>query len=239
MSDFESIEGSGLSEEAEQALENEAEENLERLLYRDERRFLKESQKKKKLKREIERESLARLERLAKTEEDFGEVIRQWDRLEENADRRFRYHETVRGDVPLEYGIAEQPHVIPTFLNSRYWKAVRAGNYTELIFDCPYEIDQITSYRYISKILRELKDEHKELLHYLVIRGYGVTQFAELLGQTDRNIRKKRLRLIRRIQRRLYKFLSQRREKGGKLTNQEIRFLDSYEDQDSDDLSDE
>ena len=100
MSDFESIEGSGLSEQAEESLANEFEENLEHLIYEDEQKFFGETPKKKKLRREMERESLARLERLAETKEDFEEVVRQWDRLEENSDRRFRYHETVRGDVP-------------------------------------------------------------------------------------------------------------------------------------------
>ena len=228
MSDFESIDGSGLSEQAEASLENEFEENLERLIYEDEQEFLGETPKKKKLRREMERESLARLERLAKTEEDFAEVVRQWDRLEENSDRRFRYHEAVRGDVPLEYGMAEDSPIIPAFLNNRYWRAVRSGNYMELIFDCPFEIDQITANKYLSDMLKELKDEYKELLYYLVIREYSTARLAEILNQTDRNIRKKQHRLLERLRRDLYEYLMKRRKAGGQLTNRELLFMEFY-----------
>lgn len=234
MSDFESIEGSGLSEQAEEALENESEEELERLVYEDEEKFRGESSKKKKLRREMERESMARLERLAKTEEDFKEVVKQWDRLEKNSDRRFRYHEAVRGDVPLEYGMAEDSPVIPAFLNNAYWKAIRSGNYMELIFDCPFEIDQVTSHRYISGKLRDLKDEYKELLYYLVIREYSTAHLAEILDQTDRNIRKKQHRLLERLRRKLYEHLEKRERRGSWLTKREQDFLLSRKNQKSD-----
>ena len=234
MSDFESIEGSGLSEQAEEALENESEEELERLVYEDEEKFRGESSKKKKLRREMERESMARLERLAKTEEDFKEVVKQWDRLEKNSDRRFRYHEAVRGDVPLEYGMAEDSPVIPAFLNNAYWKAIRNGNYMELIFDCPFEIDQVTSHRYISERLLELKDEYKELLYYLVIREYSTAHLAEILDQTDRNIRKKQHRLLERLRRKLYEHLEKREKRGSWLTKREQDFLLSRKNQKSD-----
>ena len=234
MSDFESIEGSGLSEQAEEALENESEEELERLVYEDEEKFRGESSKKKKLRREMERESMARLERLAKTEEDFKEVVKQWDRLEKNSDRRFRYHEAVRGDVPLEYGMAEDSPVIPAFLNNAYWKAIRSGNYMELIFDCPFEIDQVTSHRYISGKLRDLKDEYKELLYYLVIREYSTAHLAEILDQTDRNIRKKQHRLLERLRRKLYEHLDKRERRGSWLTKREQDFLLSRKNQKSD-----
>ena len=228
MSDFESIEGSGLSEQAEESLANEFEENLEHLIYEDEQKFFGETPKKKKLRREMERESLARLERLAETKEDFEEVVRQWDRLEENSDRRFRYHETVRGDVPLEYGMAETSPVIPAFMNNRYWKAIRQGNYLELIFDCPHEISEVTSNKFLSDILRELKDDYKELLYYFVIRGYSTARLSGVLGQTDRNIRKKYHRLLSRIQGKLYDHLLLKRKRKQFLTKRETAFLRTY-----------
>lgn len=136
-----------LGKRAERELAAERDEELERLLYEDEQRLAGESPRKKQLRREIEAESLARMERLAKTEADFRKVTKQWDRREENGDRRFRYHEAVRGDVPLEYGMAKSSSVFPANLNSPYWKAVRRGDYLELIFDCPFEIEQVTSTR--------------------------------------------------------------------------------------------
>ena len=228
MSDFESIEGNGLSEQAEESLKNEFDENLERLIYEDEQKFFGETLQKEKLRREMERESLARLERLAETKEDFEEVVRQWDRLEENSNRRFRYHEAVRGNVPLEYGMAENSPVIPAFMNNRYWKAIRQGNYLELIFDCPHEISEVTSDKYISDMLRELKDDYKELLYYLAIRGYSTAQMSEILDQTGRNIRKKYQRLLSRIQGKLYDHLLLKRKRRWFLTARETVFLRNY-----------
>lgn len=49
---------------------------------------------KKKLWRDTQKEALARLEDSARTEEDFRNVQSWWDRLEANADRRYRYHVT-------------------------------------------------------------------------------------------------------------------------------------------------
>ena len=106
-----------LEEKIEERLAEEREEELERLLYRDEHRA-EESPVKKRLRKEAERECLSRLESAARTESDFREVVRQYDRIEENQNRRFRYHETIRGDVPLEYGMAENPAVFPAYLNN-------------------------------------------------------------------------------------------------------------------------
>ena len=38
----------------------------------------------KKLKRDLEREALTRLEEAARTEEDFREIVKKWNHLDEN-----------------------------------------------------------------------------------------------------------------------------------------------------------
>lgn len=40
-----------------------------------------------------------------------------------------------------------------------------------------------------SKIIYELKDEHKELLYFLYIRDYSTQKLAAMRNQSDRNIR--------------------------------------------------
>ena len=52
----------------------------------------------KKLKRDMEWEALTRLEEAARTEADFREVVKTWDRLDANRERRERYHEILIGD---------------------------------------------------------------------------------------------------------------------------------------------
>ena len=128
------------SEQVETTLEEEAEAELFALLYLDEQRFRNESPRKKQLKREVEREALERLEGLAVTEEQFREVLKQWDRLEENKDRRFRNHVSVRGDVPLEFGMKEYGYKFPSYLNTVYWESLLAGRYLDVLFDCPFDI---------------------------------------------------------------------------------------------------
>ena len=223
MSDVETLE-----KRAERELAAERDEELERLLYEDKQKLAGESSKKKRLRREIEGESLARMERLAKTEDDFREVTRQWDRREENGDRRFRYHETVRGDVPLEYGMAKSSRVFPASLNSAYRKAVRKGDYMELIFDCPFEIEQVTSDPFVSSVLRDLKDEYRELLCFLCVRKNSTERLGKMLGQTDRNIRKKLSCLLARLRKKLFRRLAEHRNGGGTLTKRQRAFMDAY-----------
>ena len=45
----------------------------------------------KKLKRDEDREAVTRLEEAARTEADFREVVKNWDRLDDNRERRERY----------------------------------------------------------------------------------------------------------------------------------------------------
>ena len=52
-----------------------------------------ETPQKKQLKRDIEAAALERLEQAAKTPKNFEEVIKQWDRLDANRERRERYRE--------------------------------------------------------------------------------------------------------------------------------------------------
>ena len=65
----------------------------------------------KKLKRDIEAEALKRLEEAAKAKgdkEDFEYIVKQYDRLDANRERRERYHEILRGNnIPIEYGAAK------------------------------------------------------------------------------------------------------------------------------------
>lgn len=65
-----------------------------------------EEPERKKLKRELRAEALARLEDAARTQRDFENVIAWWDKLDANRERRERYHELSRSgdDVPLDYG---------------------------------------------------------------------------------------------------------------------------------------
>ena len=101
------------------ALEREAALDLE--IERDEQRSRTKPEPlaKKKLKRELEQEALARLESAARTVSEFENVIAWWDRLDANRERRERYHEVSRSgdDLPIDYGASEDGLRFPNMMN--------------------------------------------------------------------------------------------------------------------------
>ena len=146
----------------------------------------------KRLKRELRAEALRRLEDAARTAEDFAVVVEEWNKLDRNRERRERDHENLRGDVPLEYQAVPEPKIVPRWLNNPAVRQLCSGNFLDILFDCPYEMHQLTANAFLSSMIEELSEEHKEILYFLSIRLYSTTQLAQLRGQSDRNIRKVR-----------------------------------------------
>lgn len=159
----------------------------------------------KLLKREMDALALKRLEDAARTENDFLNVIDWWDRLDRNRERKERYHEIGRDStfVPLEWGAGEDYRVIPSSVGQVFWQEMMKGNFLDLIFNCPLEIHELVEDGELSIILRNLKDEYKELLYYLAVRMYSTAYVGRLFGQTDRNIRKKRAAILNKIRKQI------------------------------------
>ena len=149
-----------------------------------------ETSTRKKLKRELEREALSRLEDAARTEEDFQNVITWWNRLDANRERKERYHEIGRSDVPLEWGMSPDEIVIPAPIQHVYQKQIQKGDFLDAVFNCPFEMHELVTDADISKAIFALKDVQKELLYQFAIRGYSCQMIASFRKQTDRNIRK-------------------------------------------------
>lgn len=182
---------------------------------------------KKKLKRELQAEALARLESAARTLPDFENIITWWNKLDANRERRERYHEVSRSgdDVPLDYGAVKDGLCFPDTLNSVLEKQMRKGDFLDVIFNCPYEIHELVTEEYLSKILRELSEDHKEILFLHAVRAYSSKRIGEIRGQSDRNIRKVRNTLLRKIYRKILPALKLREETGQPITLRERRFL--------------
>ena len=184
-------------------------------------------QKKKKLKRELRKEALTRMEESARTEADFEKVTEAWDKLDANRERKERYHEIRRSgdDIPLEHGRAEYGAAFPEWFNDPNYSAIQHGRNLDVIFNCTYELHQFTSHPILLKILKDLKLEYKDVLFFTIIREMSTKEFGELLDQTDRNIRKKRMRLLKRIREELYEGLKDRKN----LSFREKQFIERYE----------
>ncbi len=182
----------------------------------------------KRLKREIQAEALARLETAARTEKDFQAVIAEWNRLDRNRERRERDHENLRGDVPLEFMAVPDPKIIPLWMNLPSFRQLSKGDFLDIIFSCPYEMHELTADRFISEMIRNLSEEHKELLYYLSLKQYSTTKVAAIRGQTSRNIRKVRNTIYKNLQKKMNKYLLSKEKNGESLTLRERQFIEEY-----------
>ena len=83
------------------------------------------------------------------------------------------------------------------------------GKFLDIIFSCPYELHELTANRFISKLFFSLSDEQKEVLYYLFVKQYSTTRLAAIRGQSDRNIRKLRTTIQKKLQKQMYEHLSE------------------------------
>ena len=127
----------------------------------------------KRLKREIRAEAVRRLEEAARTEADFSVVIGEWDKLDRNRERRERDYENLRGDLPLDYQTVSEPELIPRWMNHPTYRQIMAGNFLDILFDCPYEMHKLTADPFISRMIQNLSDDHKEVCTFYLC-GCGV-----------------------------------------------------------------
>ena len=155
--------GAGAEETLEQALAEERLAELENELEQDEHPIDYEAELEneeeeaapvsdKRLKREIRAEAVRRLEEAARTEKDFQAVVEEWNKLDRNRERRERDHENLRGDVPLEYQAVPEPKLIPHWMNNPAYRQLMAGNFLDILFDCPYEMHNLTADTFISRM---------------------------------------------------------------------------------------
>ena len=179
----------------------------------------------KRLKREILAEALKRTEESARTLKDFQGVIAEWDRLDRNRERRERDHENLRGDVPLEFQAVPEPRIVPLWMNDPEYRQLCSGFFLDILFDCPYEMHELTADKFVSNMIRDLSEEHKEVLYFLSLRLYSATRLAMLRGQSDRNIRKLRITIHKKLQGSFYQHLQEKREAGNSLTLREQEFF--------------
>ena len=186
-----------------------------------------EEPERKKLKRELRAEALARLEDAARTQRDFENVIAWWDKLDANRERRERYHELSRSgdDVPLDYGASANELFFPDTLNDVLEKQIRKGDFIDAIFYCPYDIHELVTEEYLSEILLELKEDHKELLFLWAVRLFSSARIADIRQQSDRNIRKVRNTMMKKIQKKLLDALLDKAAKQLPMTSAEKAFL--------------
>lgn len=230
--EVETMPASDTSEKVYADLTGEREQVLESELYLDDHPEEKPpeneaEEQQKTVKREMLKTAITRIENSARTVRDFENVVSCWDKLEKNEARRLRDHQILRGDVPLEYNKAMDGAIIPESFMEPRWKQLMSGSYIELIHDCPFEMDELTADAAISNMMRNLKDDHKEIFYWHFIRQLSCTEVGRIRGQTDRNIRKTRGVILRKLRKQLQKVLEGRENDGYGLTLRQKTFLEN------------
>lgn len=188
---------------------------------------------KRRLIRELKEDALARIEFAARSVRDYEQVLQFWDKKDDAAARRQRQHEDLRGDTPIEWktSLTNSSGIdmtFPAWMSDPTFSQLRRGIFLDYLFDCPYEMHDLTAKEYLRRPVMELKEEHKEILHFLYLRLYDPQRLALLRGQTDRNIRKVRDVALRKIRRRVYASLQRQQLAGKKLTPRERAFLEEF-----------
>ena len=186
-----------------------------------------EQPERKLLKRELRAQALKRLEDSARTLRDYENLVAWYDRLDANHQRKERYHELYRSgdDVPLDYGASEDALCFPDTLNDVLTRQERKGDFIDSIFYCPYDIHELVTDADMSVILQELNEDHKFLLFLSALRQYSSVKIAAIRGQSDRNIRKVRNTMLKKIRKKLLAALTEKVQAQQPLTLLEKEFL--------------
>ena len=183
------------------------------------------------LKRELRAIALKRLEDGARTVSDFEEVIKEWDHLDSNRERKERYHEIGRENLDSKKDVAPLAIIIPTPINHAYWRQLMNGDFIDIISNCPYEMYNSLSDEDYSKIIYDLKDDHKELIYFLYLRDFTTNQLAALRNQSDRNIRGVRSTILGQIEKKVLMILVDRQIEAFPFTMEELDFLTRHEEE--------
>ena len=202
---------------------------LELKLKPEEKEELEETEGRKLLQRELREEALRRFEESARTVQDFKNIHATWDKLDANRERRERYHELLRGDVPIDYQVDYlTATIIPHWRNDSMERQLQRGYFLDYFYDCPYEMHDLTSKEYLCQIIKGLKEEHKEIFYFQFLRQFSPQYLALMRGQTDRNIRKVRDTVLRKVRKKMNKQLLKMAEDGYRLGEREMQFLFNY-----------
>ena len=179
------------------------------------------------LHREARALAIRRIEESARTEADFENVLYWWDKLDANRERKERDHETGRSTVPLEWGADELPLSNRPSYDTILRRLMIVGDFIDFIFDRPETIHELVTDADLSKILKELKPHLKNMLYYLFLHDYSAAEYAENIGQSDRNIRGIRETALKKIRKLYGGILAYRQENSLPMTIDEKYFLNN------------
>ena len=187
------------------------------------------AERRKRIAQSVREEALRRLELSARTTQDYMTVVSWYDREEQSRMRKERRYESLRGDIPLEYGALPEAEIVPHSMSRPMFRQICRGEYDDYLANCLFTMHDLTDKSYLRRIIYDLKLDHKEIVYFLGIRLYPTKKLAALRGQSERNIRKVRDTVRRKIQKKAYGVLTKKQEHHDDLTHQEQKFLKAYD----------
>ena len=155
-------------------------------------------------------------------------MVNWYDREEQSRMRRNRRYESLCGDTPVEYLAPADGGIAPHSMSCPTFRQICRGEFDDLLCNCMFRMHDLTDRDHLRQIVMNLKQDHKEILYFLWIRLYSTQQLALLREQTERNIRKVRGTVQRKIRKKLFAALTELSEENAKLTHQEQAFLKEY-----------
>ena len=173
---------------------------------------------------QLDEVSVERRTQVAETAAEYEALIKEMDRLDRNRERRERYHEILMEEYIPAGSEIYSGRIFPAHLDSVESKLILRGMFLDILFNCPYEMHQLTANPFISRMVQQLSDLHKETLYFLSLQLYTTSRLATLRDQSDRNIRKLRDNYTKKMQQQLYSHLC--KKKG--LSAREKEFLSLY-----------
>lgn len=199
-----------------------------------------ETPARKILVRDVKEQALERMEEAARTDDEYKNVVKQWNERDKLKHRRWHRWEVGRPNAPMLHWDRDDPNdergrmkdgldtVIPAPLDHEWWRQLLRGDFLDVIHDCPFEMHELTTSLPLFDILQTLNANQMEVLYYAAIRLYTVQQAAKKRAQTDRNVLKVYKTLIEKLRRLMYERLAPRYEAKLPLTYAQKCFVEDY-----------
>ena len=186
------------------------------------------AERRKRVAQSVREEALRRLELSARTAAEFQSVVSWYDREEQSRMRKERRYESLRGDTPVEYLAPAEGDIVPHSMSCPTFRQICRGEFDDFLCNCLFRMHDLTERAHLRQIVMDLKQDHKEILYFLGVRLYSTQQLARLREQTERNIRKVRGTVQRKIRKKLFAALTELSVENGELTQQEQAFLKEH-----------
>jgi hypothetical protein len=197
--------------------------------------------KREKLVRDVKREALIRMEESARTEADFNKVVKQYDHLDRNRERKERRYEVFRSSAEMLHwdkednsnrkGVLKSDfnYVYPKPYFHYFWRQLMKGDFIDVIHDCPYDMHEFVCDKNISELIRDLSENHMDVLYLRAIKQLNNISIGAKRRQTDRNIRKILALVIFQMQEELAPIIKEEIEDGHPdVTLEKRRFVERY-----------